>query len=58
MKGGEERVDATVSYDDAEHGTVYVDVHDHEDYNHDEFFTAYAPEAEDGCYCPEGIDNI
>jgi len=47
-KGGEVRVDATVTYGNG--GTVAVMAHPHEDLQHDAFFRAYTPQEEDGCY--------
>jgi len=47
-KGGEVRVDATVTY--SEEGTVAVMAHPHEDLEHGEWFRAYTPQEEDGCY--------
>lgn len=49
IKGGEERLDASVTFDDATHESV-VFAHPHEDYDHDKWFSAYTPQAEDGCY--------
>jgi len=47
-KGGEVRVDATITYNDEE--TVAVMAHAHEDLEHGEWFRAYTPMEEDGCY--------
>jgi len=47
-KGGEVRLDATVTY--TEEGTVAVMAHPHEDLEHDGYFRAYTPQEEDGCY--------
>jgi len=47
-KGGEVRLDATISY--TEDGTVAVMAHPHEDLEHGEYFRAYTPQEEDGCY--------
>jgi len=47
-KGGEVRVDATVTFE--EEGTVAVMAHAHEDLDHGEWFRAYTPQEEDGCY--------
>lgn len=55
-KGGEVRVDATIKYIDGTHETA-ADMHDHEDYDHDKFFSAYSPQEEDGCYL-EDPSNI
>jgi len=57
LKNGEERVDLTVTYSN-DHKDVAVDNHDHEDYDHDKFFSAYSPREEDGCYIedPESFD--
>jgi len=48
-KGGEERLDATVTYTE-DFGEVGVLAHEHEDYDHDAWFSAYTPKPEDGCY--------
>jgi hypothetical protein len=48
-KGGEERLDATITYCDDTHET-FVSAHPSEDYDHDKFFSAYTPKEEDGCY--------
>lgn len=48
-KGGEERLDATITFDDNTHET-FVSAHPSEDYDHDKFFSAYTPQEEDGCY--------
>ena len=45
--GGEVRVDASVSFADGK--TVYQTV-PHEDLSHDNYFRAYTPQEEDGCY--------
>jgi len=47
-KGGEVRLDATVTYTDE--GSVAVMAHPHEDLDHGEWFRAYTPQEEDGCY--------
>ena len=52
LKDGKERLDATVSFVGIEHTSV-VYAHPSEDYDHDAFFSAYTPEAEDGCYLAE-----
>eukprot|EP01038_Epipyxis_sp_PR26KG_P010872 gene10872-14590_t len=52
-KGGEERLDATVTFTDASHEAV-VYAHDSEDYDHEKWFSAYTPKEQDGCY----IDDI
>lgn len=57
--GGEERLDATVSYTDSSHESV-VFAHKHEDYDHDAWFSAYTPQEEDGCYIDDlrvGVDG-
>ena len=45
-KGGEERLDATITYDDSAKLESGVDVnilaHDSDDYDHDKFFSAYS----------------
>jgi hypothetical protein len=48
-KGGEERLDATITYCDETHET-FVSAHPSEDYDHDKFFSAYTPNEKDGCY--------
>ena len=52
LKDGKERLDATVSFVGNDHESV-VYAHPSEDYDHDAFFSAYTPEAEDGCYLQE-----
>jgi len=47
-KGGEVRLDATVTY--TEDGSSAVMAHEHEDLKHGEWFRAYTPQEEDGCY--------
>lgn len=57
-KDGEERLDATVTFTDSSHEAI-VFAHDHDDYDHDAWFSAYTPKEEDGCYinnAGEGID--
>jgi len=49
LKEGKERLDATITYDDATHESV-VFAHESEDYDHDAWFSAYTPAKEDGCY--------
>ncbi|KAJ1448367.1 calcineurin-like phosphoesterase [Pelagophyceae sp. CCMP2097] len=63
-RDGEVRLDATVTYSDecAVDGTAcstVVFAHAHEDYDHDLWFSAYTPEANDGCYLrdPDGVLN-
>ena len=46
-KGGEVRVDASVSYAD---GKTVVNTYEHEDLSHDNYFRSYTPQEEDGCY--------
>jgi hypothetical protein len=48
-RGGEERLDATVTYTDNSHESIMY-AHPSEDYDHDAWFSAYTPEEEDGCY--------
>lgn len=48
-KGGEERLDATVTFTDNSHESVAF-AHPSEDYDHDNWFSAYTPQPEDGCY--------
>jgi hypothetical protein len=48
-KGGEERLDATAAFLDSSHESV-VCAHASEDYDHAAWFSAYTPQAEDGCY--------
>jgi len=47
-RGGEIRVDATVTYDGAT--SVATMAHPHEDLEHGAYFRAYTPQEEDGCY--------
>jgi hypothetical protein len=47
-KGGEVRVDATVTFDGDD--SVAIVAHEHEDLQHGEWFRAYTPQEEDGCY--------
>merc|ERR1719201_1159900 len=47
-KGGEVRVDATVTF--TEDGATAVMAHPHEDLDHGDWFRAYTPQEEDGCY--------
>jgi len=62
-KGGEVRLDATVTYsDECEVDgacSTLVFAHAHEDYDHDLWFQAYTPEENDGCYIadPNGTLN-
>jgi hypothetical protein len=56
-KGGEERLDATITYDDDTHETGVL-AHASEDYDHDKFFSAYTPEKEDGCYFDISDDGV
>mmetsp|Transcript_27321 Transcript_27321/g.86819 ORF Transcript_27321/g.86819 Transcript_27321/m.86819 type:complete len:587 (-) Transcript_27321:397-2157(-) len=57
-KGGEVRLDATITYDGESHESIVL-AHPHEDYDHDLWFQAYTPASEDGCYIssPEGVLN-
>ena len=48
-KGGEVRLDATVTYEGTD-GEAAVMAHDHEDLDHPGYFRAYTPQEEDGCY--------
>jgi len=52
-KGGEIRVDASISFDPETHEMTATPNQEHEDYDHDKFFSAYNPEHEDGCYLVE-----
>jgi len=62
-KGGVVRLDATVTYSDscaadgAECSTM-VFAHDHEDYDHDSWFSAYVPQQEDGCQIIEAKGEL
>lgn len=63
-KGGEVRLDATVSYNNedtcvpgADYCSTLVYAHAHQDYNHDAWFSAYQPEKDDGCYVVGDIVN-
>ena len=53
IKDGKERLDATVTYTDNSHESV-VYAHPSEDYDHDQWFQAYTPQDQDGCY----IENV
>jgi len=53
LKGGEIRLDATISYNDD-----VVVAHPSEDYDHDKFFSAYTPSFEDGCEITDANGNI
>lgn len=55
-KGGEERLDATITFKDSSSEAVVV-AHDSEDYDHDKFFSAYTPAEQDGCYLADP-DNV
>jgi hypothetical protein len=60
LKGGEERLDATITYTDNNHEAV-VFAHDSEDYDHDAWFSAYTPQPEDGCYIDDtqtGLNDV
>eukprot|EP01041_Mallomonas_annulata_P007494 gene7494-15334_t len=48
-KNGAVRLDATVTFTDASHEAV-VFAHPSVDYDHEAFFSAYTPQANDGCY--------
>lgn len=48
-KGGEERLDATITFAQKGAETVVL-AHAHDDYDHDKFMSVYTPEQEDGCY--------
>jgi len=47
-KGGEVRLDATITYSSCNEETA-VAAHPSEDYDHDQFFSAYTPSDDDGC---------
>jgi len=51
-KGGEVRLDATITYSDCGTSTVAI-AHKHEDLEHGDWFRAYTPREEDGCYIEE-----
>jgi len=53
-KGGEVRLDCTVTYGD--NAEAIVMAHPHEDYDHDLWFSAYTPGDADGCYI-DGVDG-
>lgn len=55
-KNGEERLDITVTFEEASEESIVV-AHDSEDYDHNAWFSAYVPTEEDGCYI-EDIDNL
>jgi len=48
-RGGEVRLDATVTFTDESHESV-VYAHPSDDYDHDAWFSAYTPQNDDGCY--------
>merc|ERR1711988_1037135 len=48
-RGGEVRLDATITYPNEDHGCEVVVAHPSEDYDHDKFFSAYTPQDDDGC---------
>jgi len=48
LKDGEVRLDATISYSDCNHETAVI-AHPSEDYDHEQFFSAYTPSDDDGC---------
>jgi len=54
-KGGELRLDVTIKYKPG--GEDVIEAHGHEDYNHDRWFSAFAPQPDDGCYVqnPNGV---
>ena len=56
LQGGEERLDATITFDENGNEAVVV-AHESEDYDHDKFFSAYTPAEEDGCYLADP-DNV
>ena len=45
---GEVRLDATISYSDCNSETAVI-AHPSEDYDHEQFFSAYTPSTDDGC---------
>ena len=49
-RGGELRVDCTVTYSDDNTKEAIVMAHPHEDYDHDLWFQAYTPKEDDGCF--------
>ena len=57
LKGGEERLDATITYDDATHESMVL-AHESEDYDHDAWFSAYTPQADDGCYIDDTSTSL
>jgi hypothetical protein len=56
-KDGEERLDATITYDDNSHESI-VFAHASEDYDHEKWFSAYTPREEDGCYIDDKISGL
>ncbi|CAK0819710.1 unnamed protein product [Prorocentrum cordatum] len=68
-KGGKIRLDATITYgeciidgdnmDGSNSCSTIAYAHQHEDYDHDKWFKAYVPQADDGCYVelPDGTIN-
>jgi hypothetical protein len=56
-KGGEIRLDATVSYSDCMH-EVGVFAHEHEDLDHDNYMKIYSPEEGDSCFIEDLDDEL
>jgi len=56
-RGGDMRLDATVRFDESR---GIMEAHQHEDYDHDNWFGAYVPQDEDGCYInsPDGFVGV
>ena len=55
--GGTVRLDATVTYDGNNEEDV-VFAHPSEDYDHDQFFSAYTPQDDDGCYVYDADGHV
>lgn len=56
-KDGEERLDATITFDDDSHESI-VYAHESEDYDHEKWFSAYTPKEEDGCYIDDTVAGL
>ncbi len=57
-KNGEERLDATITYDDNNHHESIVYAHESQDYDHDKWISAYTPQKEDGCYVDDKVEGL
>ena len=57
-RGGELRVDCTVTYSDDNTKEAIVMAHPHEDYDHDLWFQAYTPKEDDGCFIEDSSGTL